>query len=55
MLNDAIAVFDTAAPRSGAAEPRVGQPVRVGSPDEARRLPSGTPIILPDGTQGRVP
>jgi hypothetical protein len=29
--------------------------VRVTSPDEARRLPSGTPIILPDGTQGRVP
>jgi soluble lytic murein transglycosylase-like protein len=55
MLNDAIAVSDTAAPRPGAAEPRAGQPVRVGSPDEARRLPSGTPIILPDGTQGRVP
>lgn len=38
---------------------RGGQPaqgaVRVTSPDEARRLPSGTPIILPDGTQGRVP
>lgn len=29
--------------------------VRVTSPDEARKLPSGTPIILPDGTQGRVP
>jgi hypothetical protein len=38
---------------------RGGQPaqgaVRVTSPDEARKLPSGTPIILPDGTQGRVP
>jgi hypothetical protein len=57
MLNDAIAVFDTAPPRPGAAAaaPRAAQPVRVGSPDEARRLPSGTPIILPDGTQGRVP
>lgn len=30
-------------------------PVRVNTPDEARRLPSGTPIILPDGTMGRVP
>jgi hypothetical protein len=57
MLNDAIAVSDTAPPRPGAAAaaPRAAQPVRVGSPDEARRLPSGTPIILPDGTQGRVP
>lgn len=30
-------------------------PVRVTSPEEARRLPSGTPIILPDGSPGRVP
>lgn len=30
-------------------------PVRVGSPDEARKLPSGTRIILPDGRQGQVP
>lgn len=30
-------------------------PVRVRTPDEARRLPSGTPIILPDGSPGRVP
>lgn len=30
-------------------------PVRVTSPDEARKLPSGTAIILPDGSQGRVP
>ena len=29
--------------------------VRVGSPDEAETLPSGTPILLPDGTIGRVP
>lgn len=35
--------------------PVTAAPVRVNSPDEARRLPSGTPIILPDGTQGRVP
>lgn len=31
------------------------QPVRVNSPEEARQLPKGTPIILPDGTIGRVP
>lgn len=30
-------------------------PVRVASPDEARKLPSGTKIILPDGSLGRVP
>jgi hypothetical protein len=31
------------------------QPVRVGTIEEARQLPSGTPIILPDGSPGRVP
>lgn len=31
------------------------QPVRVNSPEEARQLPKGTPILLPDGTVGRVP
>lgn len=36
-----------------AAEKR--DPVRVTSPDEARKLPSGTRIILPDGRQGQVP
>lgn len=30
-------------------------PVRVRTPDEARMLPRGTSIILPDGTLGRVP
>jgi soluble lytic murein transglycosylase-like protein len=30
-------------------------PVRVQTPEDARRLPSGTPIILPDGSVGRVP
>ncbi len=30
-------------------------PVRVQTPDEAMRLPPGTPILLPDGTRGRVP
>ena len=35
--------------REGAA------PVRVSSPDEARKLPKGTKIIPPDGSMGRVP
>lgn len=30
-------------------------PVKVTSPAEARKLPSGTEILLPDGTMGRVP
>jgi hypothetical protein len=30
-------------------------PVRVQSPEDARKLPSGTPIILPDGSPGKVP
>jgi len=37
----------SAAPQSG--------PVMVKSPDEARKLPSGTAIRLPDGSIGRVP
>jgi hypothetical protein len=36
-----------------AAEKR--DPVKVTSPDEARKLPSGTRIILPDGRPGVVP
>lgn len=32
-----------------------GAPVPVRTPDEARRLPSGTAIVLPDGSIGRVP
>ena len=34
--------------------PRRG-PVRVRTPEEARRLPSGTSILLPDGSRGIVP
>lgn len=30
-------------------------PVKVSSPDQARKLPSGTKIILPDGAEGVVP
>lgn len=32
-----------------------GGAVRVSTPDEARTLPPGTPILLPDGTRGVVP
>ncbi len=40
----------SAAPAAGNAEP-----VKVSSPEEARKLPSGTKIILPDGRIGKVP
>lgn len=36
-------------------EGRGRTPVKVSSPGEARKLPRGTPIILPDGTEGVVP
>lgn len=36
----------------GAAQ---ASPVRVTSPEEASKLPSGTAILLPDGSTGRVP
>lgn len=42
--------------QNGKAPAAPGQkPVPVQSPEEARKLPSGTPILLPDGTIGRVP
>lgn len=44
-----------AAPAASTTPAVARQPVRVSSPAEARALPSGTPIILPDGTTGRVP
>ncbi len=37
---------------TGAAAPA---PIKVASPEEARKLPKGTSIILPDGSQGVVP
>ena len=43
---------------AGAQPPPAGgaqTPVRVNSPEEAMRLPRGTPIQLPDGSMGRVP
>lgn len=39
----------------GGAPPAGSPPVRVTSPDEARKLPSGTRIVLPDGSPGVVP
>lgn len=47
-----------AAPQSQGQSPQGSQsrgPVRVTSPEEAYRLPKGTPIILPDGREGVVP
>lgn len=43
----------TGAGKQGAAPQRA--PIKVATPDDARKLPSGTPIILPDGTPGVVP
>lgn len=44
------------APPQPPAPPAPAQtPVRVQSPDEAWRLPPGTPIVLPDGSTGVVP
>jgi hypothetical protein len=37
------------------AEATDAAPVKVSSPDEARKLPKGTKIILPDGSPGVVP
>jgi len=56
--------FDALAPRtsgggkggrSGARTGGGSAPIRVQTPDEARRLPRGTRILLPDGTEGIVP
>lgn len=50
-----VAVASRGAGYGGTPQAQGPSPVRVNSPDEARRLPSGTPIILPDGSEGRVP
>lgn len=42
------------APAAPAPAP-TGAPVKVTTPDEARKLPKGTKIILPDGSEGVVP
>lgn len=47
---------EAAGPASVAGSPAAAKaPIKVTSPAEARKLPSGTQIILPDGTPGRVP
>lgn len=50
-----IPIKELGVTQSASAQPSTTRPVRVSSPAEARKLPSGTPIILPDGTPGRVP
>lgn len=63
LLQDAFPVNETPAaapgvqadPPARAAAPGGRAPVRVTSPTDARRLPPGTPIQLPDGSIGRVP
>lgn len=42
-------------PAAADAAAKAGAAVKVSSPDEARQLPSGTWIVLPDNTYGRVP
>ena len=43
-------------PSAAAAPPSSGGgPIKVSTPEEARRYPKGTPIILPDGSPGVVP
>lgn len=46
---------ELAAARAGGGASQGAAPVRVATPDEARKLPKGTPILLPDGTRGMVP
>ena len=40
---------------SATPSPGNAEPVKVNSPEEARKLPSGTKIMLPDGRIGKVP
>lgn len=42
-------------PFAGLSKPGADGPVRVQTPEEARKLPKGTPIILPDGRTATVP
>lgn len=47
---------EIAAGRAGQGAPGGGAaPVKVSSPEDARKLPKGTRIVLPDGTPGVVP
>ena len=56
---DALKVLQSLGPNGQAAfqkwRTEQGIQIHVNSPQEARQLPSGTPIILPDGSQGQVP
>lgn len=60
-MNDAdvlpsFGTFDEYKPPAPAAHVASnGGPVRVQTPDEARKLPKGTKILLPDGSEGIVP
>lgn len=51
----AMQVVQQAGPRAAEFIRNNGFAVQVTTPDEARQLPSGTPIILPDGSEGVVP
>ena len=57
--SDAARVLQSLGPNGGAAFQKwlqdTGVKIHVSTPDEAKLLPSGTPITLPDGTEGRVP
>lgn len=48
-------IIDYGQPGAERPDAARGQPIRVTTPEEARRLPKGTPILLPDGTTGVVP
>lgn len=47
--------YQAAPPQASQPQRPAQAPVRVQSPQEAAKLPSGTPIILPDGRIGEVP
>jgi hypothetical protein len=57
-MKDEIAAAHAGAPAGGNPNEPTGvtrQHIRVSSPEEARKLPKGTPILLPDGRSGVVP
>jgi hypothetical protein len=54
-MQAAMDVVRQAGPQAAEFVRNNGFAVQVTTPDEARQLPSGTPIILPDGSEGVVP
>lgn len=54
-MQAAMDVVRQAGPKAAEFVRNNGFAVQVTTPDEARQLPSGTPIILPDGSEGVVP